>query len=200
MNKILLCLALAIGLSANVIELTGETASKYGNPFKSIFGERTSTMNIYSETKDIILDVEVLGVNNNDMFNTALVYPKQFTLKNGSVTNVTRLFFEEDYKVNINKGGVEVNVLKGKVFLTFDEVQNTYLLQKTEVELLIEIISNGVKQEKKVRLDHNLNMKKRDNFLIVHTNMMSNIKIENINEIVSKIIETNIYNSLKEEK
>lgn len=87
-------------------------------------------------------------------------YPTTLILNNSSVQNVLKVYYSEEYKVEVKeKADVIVNVLGGKIELEhfFDDDKNIRpILKKIIVNLNVEIIKNGIKTTQNITLDDKL--------------------------------------------
>lgn len=198
MKKISLSFLLSATLlfASNTIELTAEYAKDLGNPFRVLLEKKDKDISIYSENKDVILPVES-NLDNNSMYNMNLQHPKTFVLKNKSVENVVKQFYAEEFNVikGDSKSNVIINVLSGKVMLDYMNVEQNQLtthLTKVEVELVIEVIKNGVKSIKTVLMDDKLGIEKTEYKWTLRTNIF-NLEIKNISDYIKEIIENEIY-------
>lgn len=198
MKKISLSFLLSATLlfASNTIELTAEYAKDLGNPFRVLLEKKDKDISIYSENKDVILPVES-NLDNNSMYNMNLQHPKTFVLKNKSVENVVKQFYAEEFNVikGDSKSNVIINVLSGKVMLDYMNVEQNQLtthLTKVEVELVIEVIKNGIKSTKTVLMDDKLGIEKTEYKWTLRTNIF-NLEIKNISDYIKEIIENEIY-------
>lgn len=198
MKKISLAFLLSATLlfASNTIELTAEYAKDLGNPFRVLLEKKDKDISIYSEKKDVILPVES-NLDNNSIYSMNLQHPKTFVLKNKSVENVVKQFYAEEFNVikGDSKSNVIVNVLSGKVMLDYMDVeQNQRMthLTKVEVELVVEVIKNGVKSTKTVLMDDKLGIEKTEYKWTLRTNIF-NLEIKNISDYIKEIIENEIY-------
>lgn len=198
MKKISLAFLLSATLlfASNTIELTAEYAKDLGNPFRVLLEKKDKDISIYSEKKDVILPVES-NLDNNSTYSMNLQHPKTFVLKNQSVENVVKQFYAEEFNVikGDSKSKVIVNVLSGKVMLDYMNVeQNQQMthLTKVEVELVVEVIKNGVKSTKTVLMDDKLGIEKTEYKWTLRTNIF-NLEIKNISDYIKEIIENEIY-------
>lgn len=162
MKKILCLLFLSFSLIfAETISLSGDYAKNdLSNPFKVLLEKKEKTISVNAENKDVILKVEN-DLKNNDIFNRPLKeYPSEIILKNSSVKNVLKIYYGEEYKVEVKeKADVIVNVLGGKIELEhfFDDDKNIRpILKKIIVNLNVEIIKNGIKTTQNITLDDKL--------------------------------------------
>lgn len=163
-NKLLLTLSLFVSLSFGNIEtisLTGDFAKNdLGNPFRALLEKKDKSISIFSQNRDVVLKVEN-DLKNSDIFNRPLKeYPSEIILKNSSVENVLKVYYSEEYKVEVKeKADVIVNVLGGKIELEhfFDDDKNIRpILKKIIVNLNVEIIKNGIKTTQNITLDDKL--------------------------------------------
>ena len=162
MKKILCLLFLSFSLIfAETISLSGDYAkNNLSNPFKALLEKKEKTISVNAENKDVVLKVEN-DLKNNDIFNRPLKeYPSEIILKNSSVKNVLKIYYGEEYKVEVKeKADVIVNVLGGKIELEhfFDDDKNIRpILKKIIVNLNVEIIKNGIKTTQNITLDDKL--------------------------------------------
>ena len=162
MKKILCLLFLSFSLIlAETISLSGDYAKNdLSNPFKVLLEKKEKTISVNAENKDVILKVEN-DLKNSDIFNRPLKeYPSEIILKNSSVENVLKVYYSEEYKVEVKeKADVIVNVLGGKIELEhfFDDDKNIRpILKKIIVNLNVEIIKNGIKTTQNITLDDKL--------------------------------------------
>lgn len=162
MKKILCLLFLSFSLIfAETISLSGDYAKNdLSNPFKVLLEKKEKTISVNAENKDVVLKVEN-DLKNNDIFNRPLKeYPSEIILKNSSVKNVLKIYYSEEYKVEVKeKADVIVNVLGGKIELEhfFDDDKNIRpILKKIIVNLNVEIIKNGIKTTQNITLDDKL--------------------------------------------
>ncbi len=163
-NKLLLTLSLFVSLSFGNIEtisLTGDFAKNdLSNPFRALLEKKDKSISIFSQNRDVVLKVEN-DLKNSDIFNRPLKeYPSEIILKNSSVENVLKVYYSEEYKVEVKeKADVIVNVLGGKIELEhfFDDDKNIRpILKKIIVNLNVEIIKNGIKTTQNITLDDKL--------------------------------------------
>ena len=206
MKKISLAFLLSATLlfASNTIELTAEYAKDLGNPFRVLLEKKDKDISIYSEKKDVILPVES-NLDNNSMYSMNLQHPKTFVLKNKSVENVVKQFYAEEFNVikGDSKSNVIVNVLSGKVMLDYMDVeQNQRMthLTKVEVELVVEVIKNGVRTEKKVLMDDKLGVNGNNYDLTLTIDDILNIKISSMKKNIHNIIEYELYIATKDTK
>jgi hypothetical protein len=134
-----------------------------------------------------------------------LQHPNTFVLKNESVENVVKQFYAEEFNVikGDSKSKVIVNVLSGKVMLDYMNVeQNQQMthLTKVEVELVVEIIKNGVKTVKTILMDNKLGIEGKNYSLSLTSDDFKNIEIKNLIVYVNNIIEVEIYKIIKEDQ
>lgn len=184
---------------ASTIELTGKYSQELGNPFRALLEKKNETVKIYSKDNNVELEVES-NLDNNSIYNIHLQHPKKYILKNKTIENVVEDYYSEEYKVLYEKGDIELNVLSGKVFITYIEEENNQinnLINKVEVELDIEIINKGKKTLKTVKLDNNLGKKGKNYSGAIVLSDFKNITIKTLSSIVTSIIEVSIFNSLK---
>lgn len=206
MKKISLAFLLSATLlfASNTIELTAEYAKDLGNPFRVLLEKKDKDISIYSENKDVILPVES-NLDNNSIYSMNLQHPKTFVLKNESVENVVKQFYAEEFNVikGDSKSNVIVNVLSGKVMLDYMDVeQNQQMthLTKVEVELVVEVIKNGVRTEKKVLMDDKLGVNGNNYDLTLTIDDILNIKISSMKKNIHNIIEYELYIATKDTK
>jgi hypothetical protein len=206
MKKISLAFLLSSTLlfASNTIELTAEYAKDLGNPFRVLLEKKDKDISIYSEKKDVILPVES-NLDNNSIYSMNLQHPNTFVLKNESVENVVKQFYAEEFNVikGDSKSKVIVNVLSGKVMLDYMNVeQNQQMthLTKVEVELVVEIIKNGVKTVKTILMDNKLGIEGKNYSLSLTSDDFKNIEIKNLIVYVNNIIEVEIYKIIKEDQ
>lgn len=206
MKKISLAFLLSATLlfASNTIELTAEYAKDLGNPFRVLLEKKDKDISIYSEKKDVILPVES-NLDNNSMYSMNLQHPKTFVLKNESVENVVKQFYAEEFNVikGDSKSNVIVNVLSGKVMLDYMDVeQNQQMthLTKVEVELVVEVIKNGVRTEKKVFMDDKLGMENVNYKWTITVDDIKRISIQSLDSIINNIIEFSIYDKIKDNR
>ena len=163
-KKLLLTLSLFVNLSfgnSETISLTGDFAKNdLGNPFRALLEKKDKSISIFSLNIDVVLKVEN-DLKNSDIFNRPLKeYPSEIILKNSSVENVLKVYYSEEYKVEVKeKADVIVNVLGGKIELEhfFDDDKNIRpILKKIIVNLNVEIIKNGIKTTQNITLDDKL--------------------------------------------
>lgn len=183
---------------ASTIELTGKYSEELSNPFRALLEQKNQTISIYSNDNNVELEVES-NLDNNSIYNIHLQHPKKYILKNKTVENVVEDYYSEEYKVLHEKGDIELNVLSGKVFITYTEEENNQinLISKVEVELDIEIINKGKKTIKTVKLDNSLGKKGKNYSWAITFSDFKNITIKTLNSIVTSIVEVSIFNSLK---
>lgn len=200
-NKLLIaCLAssLATSIFANDIKLTGEFSELYGNPFMKIIKEnKTNTVNICSKSETIKLSVESNLDNTN--FMSQIKHKNSYIIDNKTVENVLEDYFSEDNNIKKSCGEYEVNIKSGKIILTYTDFENNQLeiLQKVEVSLQVELINNktGFKKVENITMDNTLG-RKGDNYNWSITTDI-NLKIEQLEKTIQKIIETEIYTVIK---
>lgn len=200
-NKLLIaCLAssLATSIFANDIKLTGEFSELYGNPFMKIIKEnKTNTVNICSKSETIKLSVESNLDNTN--FMSQIKHKNSYIIDNKTVENVLEDYFSEDNNIKKSCGEYEVNIKSGKIILTYTDFENNQLeiLQKVEVSLQVELINNktGFKKVENITIDNTLG-RKGDNYNWSITTDI-NLKIEQLEKTIQKIIETEIYTVIK---
>lgn len=77
---------------------------------------------------------------------------------------------------------------------------NIQSLREVIVSLDVEVITNGIKINKKVSLDHTLGEKNKNYSGYITTEDKLDLSIMSVKEIVIKIIEKEIINILKETK
>jgi hypothetical protein len=206
MKKISLAFLLSATLlfASNTIELTAEYAKDLGNPFRVLLEKKDKDISIYSEKKDVILPVES-NLDNNSIYSMNLQHPKTFVLKNESVENVVKQFYAEEFNVikGDSKSNVIVNVLSGKIMLDYMDVeQNQRMthLTKVEVELVVEVIKNGVRTEKKVLMDDKLGMEDVNYKWTITVDDIKRISIQSLDSIINNIIEFSIYDKIKDNR
>lgn len=200
-NKFLVtCLVISLTTSifANDIKLTGEFSELYGNPFMKIIKEnKTNTVNICSQSETIKLPVESNLDNTN--FMSQIKHKNSYIIDNKTVENVLEDYFSEDNNIKKSCGEYEVNIKSGKIILTYTDFENNQLeiLQKVEVSLQVELINNktGFKKVENITMDNTLG-RKGDNYNWSITTDI-NLKIEQLEKIIQKIIETEIYTVIK---
>lgn len=200
-NKFLVtCLvsSLTTSIFANDIKLTGEFSELYGNPFMKIIKEnKTNTVNICSQSETIKLPVESNLDNTN--FMSQIKHKNSYIIDNKTVENVLEDYFSEDNNIKKSCGEYEVNIKSGKIILTYTDFENNQLeiLQKVEVSLQVELINNktGFKKVENITMDNTLG-RKGDNYNWSITTDI-NLKIEQLEKIIQKIIETEIYTVIK---
>lgn len=163
-NKLLLTLSLFVSLSFGNIEtisLTGDFAKNdLGNPFRALLEKKDKSISIFSENKDVSLKVETDLRGSSKFSGFSKDYPTTLILNNSSVQNVLKVYYSEEYKVEVKeKADVIVNVLGGKIELEhfFDDDKNIRpILKKIIVNLNVEIIKNGIKTTQNITLDDKL--------------------------------------------
>lgn len=200
-NKFLVtCLvsSLTTSIFANDIKLTGEFSELYGNPFMKIIKEnKTNTVNICSKSETIKLSVESNLDNTN--FMSQIKHKNSYIIDNKTVENVLEDYFSEDNNIKKSCGEYEVNIKSGKIILTYTDFENNQLeiLQKVEVLLQVELINNktGFKKVENITMDNTLG-RKGDNYNWSITTDI-NLKIEQLEKTIQKIIETEIYTVIK---
>jgi hypothetical protein len=200
-NKFLVtCLvsSLTTSIFANDIKLTGEFSELYGNPFMKIIKEnKTNTVNICSQSGTIKLPVESNLDNTN--FMSQIKHKNSYIIDNKTVENVLEDYFSEDNNIKKSCGEYEVNIKSGKIILTYTDFENNQLeiLQKVEVSLQVELINNktGFKKVENITMDNTLG-RKGDNYNWSITTDI-NLKIEQLEKTIQKIIETEIYTVIK---
>ena len=200
-NKFLVtCLvsSLTTSIFANDIKLTGEFSELYGNPFMKIIKEnKTNTVNICSKSETIKLSVESNLDNTN--FMSQIKHKNSYIIENKTVENVLEDYFSEDNNIKKSCGEYEVNIKSGKIILTYTDFENNQLeiLQKVEVSLQVELINNktGFKKVENITMDNTLG-RKGDNYNWSITTDI-NLKIEQLEKTIQKIIETEIYTVIK---
>ena len=200
-NKFLVtCLvsSLTTSIFANDIKLTGEFSELYGNPFMKIIKEnKTNTVNICSQSETIKLPVESNLDNTN--FMSQIKHKNSYIIDNKTVENVLEDYFSEDNNIKKSCGEYEVNIKSGKIILTYTDFENNQLeiLQKVDVSLQVELINNktGFKKVENITMDNTLG-RKGDNYNWSITTDI-NLKIEQLEKIIQKIIETEIYTVIK---
>lgn len=200
-NKFLVtCLvsSLTMSIFANDIKLTGEFSELYGNPFMKIIKEnKTNTVNICSKSETIKLSVESNLDNTN--FMSQIKHKNSYIIDNKTVENVLEDYFSEDNNIKKSCAEYEVNIKLGKIILTYTDFENNQLeiLQKVEVSLQVELINNktGFKKVENITMDNTLG-RKGDNYNWSITTDI-NLKIEQLEKTIQKIIETEIYTVIK---
>ena len=200
-NKFLVtCLvsSLTTSIFANDIKLTGEFSELYGNPFMKIIKEnKTNTVNICSKSETIKLSVESNLDNTN--FMSQIKHKNSYIIDNKTVENVLEDYFSEDNNIKKSCGEYEVNIKSGKIILTYTDFENNQLeiLQKVEVSLQVELINNktGFKKVENITMDNTLG-RKGDNYNWSITTDI-NLKVEQLEKTIQKIIETEIYTVIK---
>ena len=200
-NKFLVtCLvsSLTTSIFANDIKLTGEFSELYGNPFMKIIKEnKTNTVNICSKSETIKLSVESNLDNTN--FMSQIKHKNGYIIDNKTVENVLEDYFSEDNNIKKSCSEYEVNIKSGKIILTYTNFENNQLeiLQKVEVLLQVELINSktGFKKVENITMDNTLG-RKGDNYNWSITTDI-NLKIEQLEKTIQKIIETEIYTVIK---
>lgn len=200
-NKFLVtCLvsSLTTSIFANDIKLTGEFSELYGNPFMKIIKEnKTNTVNICSKSETIKLSVESNLDNTN--FMSQIKHKNSYIIDNKTVENVLEDYFSEDNNIKKSCGEYEVNIKSGKIILTYTDFENNQLeiLQKVEVLLQVELINSktGFKKVENITMDNTLG-RKGDNYNWSITTDI-NLKVEQLEKTIQKIIETEIYTVIK---
>jgi hypothetical protein len=185
--------------SNNVIELSGKYSENLGNPFRALLEKKDKEISIFSQNKEVVLKVES-NLDNDSIYNMRLEHPKTFILKNKSVENIVEDYYAEEYKVLHKKGGVEVNVLSGKVILDYMNMENNqqiHNLKKVEVELNVEINKNGVKTTKTILMDNKLGITSKNFKWSIVSSDFKNLDLKNLSESIQSIIETEIYTVIK---
>jgi hypothetical protein len=192
-KKILTISLFSSFLFAENISLTGETVSSLGNPYRTVFGEKNKSIKIFSEHKEIILKVD-------SNFNGPK--EKEMILENKTVLNILNQFYGEEYKILIDKNSnISLNVLSGNVSLDYVNFDNNLQsLKEVVVTLNIELIINGTKINKTVSLDQTLGESNKNYRGYITTEDKLDLSIMSVKEIVTKIIEKEIINILKETK
>ncbi len=163
-KKLLLTLSLFVNLSfgnSETISLTGDFAKNdLGNPFRALLEKKDKSISIFSENKDVSLKVETDLRGSSKFSGFSKDYPTTLILNNSSVQNVLKVYYSEEYKVEVKeKADVIVNVLGGKIELEhfFDDDQNIRpILKKIVVNLNVEIIKNGITTTQNITLDDKL--------------------------------------------
>lgn len=163
-KKLLLILSLFVNLSfgnSETISLTGDFAKNdLGNPFRALLEKKDKSISIFSENKDVSLKVETDLRGSSKFSGFSKDYPTTLILNNSSVQNVLKVYYSEEYKVEVKeKADVIVNVLGGKIELEhfFDDDKNIRpILKKIIVNLNVEIIKNGIKTTQNITLDDKL--------------------------------------------
>lgn len=203
MKKISLAffLSSSILFATNTIELTGEYAKNLGNPFRVLLEKKDKNISIFSQNKDVILKVES-NLDNNSIYSNRLEHPSTYTLKNETIENVVKQFYGEEFNVILGneKSDVLVNVVSGKVMLTYmDTEQNqiAHLLTKIEVELVVEVIKNGIKSSKTILMDNKLGINGTNYSLSLTSEDLKNIEIKSLSIYINNIIEFEIYKTIK---
>lgn len=201
MKKILFStMLLSSAIFANDIKLTGEFSELYGNPFMKILTDnKTNTVSICSNASSIKLPVES-NLDNHANFMTHLQHKSSYTIDNKSVENVLEDYFSEDNKISKSCNEYEVNIKSGKIDLTYTDFENNQveILQKVEVTLDIELINHktGFKKLEKISMDNTLGRKGANYNWSITTDL--NIKVQQLEKTIQKIVETEIYTVVKE--
>ncbi len=193
---ILLSLLVLTTVFSSTINLTGEYSNQLGNPFRKLLNEgNTKTINIYSSNKNVVLSVTSNLDNSNNY--GQLQHPKEFILNNKSVENVVEDFYIEEFEVFHKEGGLIVNILSGSINLDYVDIDNNQQLNhlnKVEITLNLEIVRNGEKVLKVIKMDNTLG-RTGDTFdFTIRTTF--DFEIKNLDRIVREIIENSIYNNL----
>jgi hypothetical protein len=189
-----LLLATAVFAKTETMELTGVYSEQMGNPFKKVLNiNKTKSINIYSEDKDVVLKVES---NLDRGFTSSNEHPSEFVFKNKTVENVLEDFYSEDFIVaHALEDAKIVNVISGDVSLTYsnaEERSGVHHLSGIEITLLVSV--NGV--EKKITMDQTLGKKGQNYDWVISANLKFNVS--SLKEKVQKIIETQLYVAIQE--
>ena len=164
--------------------------------------KKDKNISIFSQNNDVVLKVES-DLDKDSTFLNRLDHPSSYILKNETIENVVKQFYGEEYNVVLGneQSDVIVNILSGKIMLTYkdiDENQIANLLTKVEVELVVEIIKNGVKTVKTILMDNKLGIEGKNYRLSITSDDFKNIEIKYLNVHVNNIIEVEIYKVLKD--
>lgn len=199
-NKLLLTLSLFVSLSfgnSENISLTGDFAKNdLGNPFRALLEKKDKLISIFSENKDVSLKVETDLQGSSKFAGFSKDYPITLILKNSSILNVLKVYYSEEYKVEVKeKADVVVNVLGGKVVLEHffdDETSIRPMLKKITVNLEVEVIKNGIRTVENIVMDNKLGIEDTSYKWTIRTD---NFKINplSISKNVPQIIENEIY-------
>ena len=189
-----LLLAAAVFARTETMELTGVYSEQMGNPFKKVLNiNKTKSINIYSEDKDVVLKVES---NLDRGFTSSNDHPSEFVFKNKTVENVLEDFYSEDFIVaHALEDAKIVNVISGDVSLTYsnaEERSGVHHLSGIEITLLVSV--NGV--EKKITMDQTLGKKGENYDWVLSTDIKFNVS--SLKEKVQEIIETQLYVAIQE--
>lgn len=207
-KKLLLTLSLFVNLSfgnSETISLTGDFAKNdLGNPFRALLEKKDKSISIFSENKDVSLKVETDLQGSSKFSGFSKDYPTTLILKNSSIMNVLKAYYGEEYQVSIKENAdVVVNVLGGKLVLEHffdDETSIRPMLKKITVSLDIEIVKNGIKIVKSVKMDNKLGKTGKDYKYSITSKDFEKIEFKNLNKHIQNIIEFEIYKSIKESK
>lgn len=142
------------------LELTGEYSKMLSNQFKEALNiAKVGSINIYSETKDVVLKVDS-NINSNSSYGIRTEHPDAIVLKNKTVEAAVENYYKEDYVVNHSKeNAVIVNIESGTVSLNYsnsDDKNGLHSLMGVEVTLVVSITINGKEVKKETKLDHKL--------------------------------------------
>lgn len=200
MKIVLFTLFASMSLFATTaIELSGKYSQELGNPFRVLLEKKEKSINIFSEDKKVKLEVES-NLDNNSIYNIHLKHNKSYLLDNKSIENVLKNYYGEEYNIINKKGNIEVNVLSGKVFLTYSDDGNSQIshINAVEVELNIELVKNGLKTLKTIKLDNSLGKEGSNYSLSLTSEDFKNIKLTILDELIENIIDIMIFKAVKD--
>lgn len=211
MKRILMMSLLSLNLlfaNNNYIDLEGSAIKEKVNQFKILLEKKEKEITIFSEKKEVKLPVES-NLEQTTMYGHIInqnSHPEYFLLNNNSITNIVKLYESEIFNVNVtevNNADITVNVISGKIIIEYNskiEEIDIQSIHKVIVELNIEIIKNGKRIERNIKMDDNLE-KTGVNFKEAWTvEDVENFKIESLKTKITNIIEVEIHKVIKEVK
>lgn len=175
------------------IELTGKYSEQLGNPFKRVLNiNKSKTINIYSENKDVVLKVNSNLESGNFIVNYQ--HPYKIVLKNKSVEKVVEDFYSEDFIIKHSKSNaINVNVVSGSVYLTYGDERTNGINHLIGIEVNLLISVNG--KEMKITMNHNVEKPVAYRGQITSDDF--NLNIFSLLDSAEEIIENIIYKGIK---
>lgn len=180
---------------ASTIELTGKYSQELGNPYRVLLEKKNKSIEIYSESKSVKLKVES-NLDSNSIYNLQLQHPKEYVFNNKTIENVLKNYYGEEFNIVNKKGNIELNVLSGRVILTYLDNENSQInhINKVEVELTVELIKNDKKIQKTILMDDTLGITGDNyNWTIRKT---FDFSIKSLNSTIEEIIEHILYRKI----
>lgn len=172
------------------IPLSGDSIQRYTNPYRVIFEDKNKPLHIFSEDK--LVSFSVSSNSSNNLLNSS------FSLHNKDLENVLKSIFESEYNIIPNsKGGLELNIIKASVFLDYAD-SNDLLVKNVSVDITFSITKNGSTFTKQIVLDKSLGEDNRSYKGFITNEDFQNLSSNSTVDLISKILEKEIFNVVKD--